>query len=281
MRWRSAHRPYLIDNTSYVQVSDKLRIKDFGIPRLSVAEWEKFLQLPTRPNNVQATSRRQKHGSRFELSYSSVARNFLSTYLSPPPVIETDGSLSESAQRSSIEFSSEADVFVALACTSGDACFWYWLTRADGFHVTNWLLTDFLAPIELFPADQLRLLGYVGMLLHQHRFAALVFKKNAGKFVGNYNYQKLTALTRRADLLYFSGLGATFREAQDILAFVAQVRSINESAGERGIPDELKSQFRPPDVDALLSDTGILEVNEGLCRLYGIEQAQLDPVINA
>ena len=281
MRWRSAHRPCLIDNTSYVRVSDKLHIKDFGIPRLSVAEWEKFLQLPARSNNVQSTLRRPGHGSRFKLSYSTVARNFLSTYLKPPPVIETDGRRSESAQRSSIALSSEADVFAALACTSGDACFWYWLTRSDGFHVTNWLLTDFLTPIELFPADQLRLLSYVGKLLHRYRFAALVFKKNAGKFVGNYNYQKLTALTRRADLLYFSGLGATFREAQDILAFVAQVRSINESAGERGIPDELKNQFHPPDVEALLTDTGILEVNERLCRLYGIEQTQLDPIIRA
>ena len=281
MRWRSAYRPCLIDNTSYVRVSDKLHIKDFGIPRLSVAEWEKFLQLPARSNNVQATLRRQRHSSRFKLSYSTVARNFLSTYLKPPPVIETDGSLSESAQRSSIALSSEADVFAALACTSGDACFWYWLTRADGFHVTNWLLTDFLTPIELFPADQLRLLSYVGQLLHRYRFAALVFKKNAGKFVGNYNYQKLTALTRRADLLYFSGLGATFREAQDILAFVAQVRSINESAGERGIPEQLKNQFPPPDVEALLTDKGILEVNERLCRLYGIEHTQLDPIIRA
>ena len=281
MRWRSAYRPCLIDNTSYVRVSDMLRIKDFGIPRLSAAEWERLLQPPAKSNDVQVALKRQGHRSRFKLSYSTVARNFLSTYLEPPPVIGTDGSLSESEPRSSIALYSEADTFVALACTSGDACFWYWLTRSDGFHVTNWLLTDFLAPTELFPADQLRLLSYVGKMLHRYRFAALVFKKNAGKFVGNYNYQKLTALTRRADLLYFSGLGATFREAQDILAFVAQVRSINESAGERGIPDELKNQFPSPNVEELLNDTGILEVDKRLSGLYGIQQTQLDPIIHA
>ena len=281
MRWRSAYRPCLIDNTNYVPVSDKLCIKDFGVPRLSSYEWGKFLQPPATSNNVQVALKRQRRSPKFKLSYSTVARNFLSTYLEPPPVIETDGSVSESAQRSSIALSSEDDAFAALACTSGDACFWYWLTRSDGFHVTNWLLADFLAPTESFPEDQLKLLSYVGKLLHRHRHAALVFKKNAGKFVGNYNYQKLIALTRRADLLYFSGLGATLQEAKDVLAFVAQVRSINESAGERGIPDELKNRFPPSDVGALSADAGIIEVDERLCRLYGIQQAQLGPIIDA
>ena len=281
IRWRSAHRPCLIDNISYVRVSDKLRIKDFGIPRLSLAEWGKFLELPTRPNNVQPNFRGRDNGSEFKLSYSTVARNFLSTYLEPPPVIETDGRQTESAQSSSIALTSEDGAFTALASTSGDACFWYWLTRADGFHVTNWLLTDFLASLDSFHENQIRLLSNVGKLLHRYRFAALVFKKNAGKFVGNYNYQKLMPLTRRADLLYFSGLGATFTEAKEILAFVAQVRSINEAAGERGIPEDLKNQFRPPDVRSLLTDKGLWEVNEQLCMLFGVDQTQLDSVLHA
>ena len=281
IRWRSAHRPCLIDNIGYVRVSDKLPIKDFGIPRLSFAQWEKYLEPPLKSNSVQPSFGGRSHGSKFKLSYSTVARNFLSTYLEPPPVIGTDGRQSESAQSSSITLASEVEAFTALACTSGDACFWYWLTRADGFHVTNWLLSDFLTSLNSFDENQIRLLSNIGRLLHGYRFAALVFKKNAGKFVGNYNYQKLTPLTRRADLLYFSGLGATFTEAKEILSFVAQVRSINEAAGERGIPEDLKHQFRPPDVEALSADESILEVNEQLCGFFGLEQTQLDSVIHA
>ena len=281
IRWRSAHRPYLIDNIGYVPISDKLDIKSFGIPRLSYSEWEKFLQPPMRTNYLKPRLRGLGTGQKHKLSYSTVARNFLSTYLEPPPVIQTDGKLSESAQSSSIVLTSEDKAFSALACTSGDACFWYWLTRADGFHVTNWLLSDFLASLDSFHADQLRLLSYVGNLVHHYRFAALVFKKNAGKFVGNYNYQKITQLTRRADLLYFSGVGATLSEAKEILAFVAQVRSINEAAGERGIPENIKNQFLPPDAKGLSKDKGISEVDEHLCKSYGAEQAQLDSIIHA
>ena len=281
IRWRSAYRPCLIDNINYVRVSDKLPIKDYGIPRLSSAEWGKHFEPPLKPKRVQPGIGGGKPGSKFKLSYSTVARNFLSTYLEPPPVVGTDGRQSESAQTSSITLTSEVESFTALAATSGDACFWYWLTRSDGFHVTNWLLNDFLASLDSFDEKQIRLLGNVGRLLHRYRFAALVFKKNAGKFVGNYNYQKLTPLTRRADLLYFSGIGITFSEAREILSFVAQVRSINESAGERGIPEDLKSQFRPPEVGALLAEDGMLEVNEQLCGLFRVEQAQLDSVIHA
>ena len=280
-RWRSAYRPCLIDNINYVRVSHQLGIRDFGIPRLSDAAWEKFLAITAGSKAVQSQIMGNDDTPTFRLSYSTVARNFLSTYLEPPPVLGIDGAWLEAASGSSIALVSGEMAFAALASTAGDACFWYWLTRADGFHVTNWLLKDFLTSLDLFPEDNLGLLRDAGKLLHRHRFAALVFKKNAGKFVGNYNYQKLTPLSRRADLLFLAGLGATFADAKEILAFVAQVRSINEAAGERGIPEELKEQFRPPDIDCLLSDKSILEIDERLTELYEIDQAQVISVTQA
>ena len=281
IRWRSAYRSCLIDNISYVRVSPQLRIRDFGIPRLSAADWGKFLAITANSKAAQPRTRGNDPTPAFRLSYSTVARNFLSTYLEPPPVLGIDGAWLEAAPGSSIALMSEDMAFAALASTAGDACFWYWLTRADGFHVTNWLLNDFLTPMDSFPEENLRLLRDAGKLLHQHRFSALVFKKNAGKFVGNYNYQKLTPLSRRADLLFLAGLGATFADSKELLAFVAQVRSINEAAGERGIPEEFKERFRPPDANALLSDKSILEIDELLTELYQVDRAQVFSVIQA
>ena len=281
IRWRSAYRSCLIDNINYVRVSHQLRIRDFGIPRLSSADWAKFLVITAKSKAAQPRTKGNDPTPAFKLSYSPVARNFLSTYLEPPPVLGIDGAWLEAAPGSSIALMSEDMVFAALASTAGDACFWYWLTRADGFHVTNWLLNDFLTPLESFPEYNLRLLRDAGKLLHRHRLSALVFKKNAGKFVGNYNYQKLAPLSRRADLLFLAGLGATFADSKELLAFVAQVRSINEAAGERGIPEELKEQFRPTDANILLSNKSILEIDKLLTELYGVDQDQVFSVIQA
>ena len=281
IRWRAAYRPCLIDNINYARISHKLRIRDFGIPRLSATSWGKFLSITKRTKGIQSQTRGNDVTPAFRLGYSTVARNFLSTYLEPPPVLGIDGARLEAAPGSSIALVSGDMAFAALASTAGDACFWYWLTRSDGFHVTNWLLNDFLAPLESFPEDYLRLLMNAGKLLHQHRFSTLVFKKNAGKFVGNYNYQKLTFISRRADLLFLAGLGATFADSKGLLEFVAQVRSINEAAGERGIPDELKEQFRPPDAITLASDKSILEIDKLLTDIYQVDQAQVLSVIRA
>ena len=281
IRWRSAYRSCLIDNISYVRVSHQLQIRDFGIPRLSDADLGKFLAITANSKAAQLRAKGNDPTPAFRLGYSTVARNFLSTYLEQPPVLGIDGTSLEAAPGSSIALMSEDMTFAALASTAGDACFWYWLTRADGFHVTNWLLNDFLTPLDSFPEENLKLLREAGKLLHRHRFSALVFKKNAGKFVGNYNYQKLTPLSRRADLLFLAGLGATFAESKELLAFVAQVRSINEAAGERGIPEELKEQFRPPDANVLLSDKSILEIDKLLTELYEVDRDQVFSVIQA
>ena len=177
IRWRSAYRSCLIDNISYVRVSHQLQIRDFGIPRLSDGDLGKFLAITANSKAAQLRARGNDPTPAFRLGYSTVARNFLSTYLEPPPVLGIDGTSLEAAPGSSIALMSEDMTFAALASTAGDACFWYWLTRADGFHVTNWLLNDFLTPLDSFPEENLKLLREAGKLLHRHRFSDLSVQK--------------------------------------------------------------------------------------------------------
>ena len=83
------------------------------------------------------------------------------------------------------------------------------------------MLNDFLAPMASFSERHLSELGMLGGLIHDQRYSALVFKKNAGKYVGNFNYQKLRPLTRRADLVFLSGLGASWGELEELFSFVS------------------------------------------------------------
>ena len=72
--------------------------------------------------------------------------------------------------------------------------------------MTHSLLSDYLAPLPELPSECQHKLELIGELLHESRNAALVFKKNAGKYVGNFNYANLDTLTMRADLVFLAGL---------------------------------------------------------------------------
>ncbi len=83
----------------------------------------------------------------------------------------------------------------------------------------------------------------LGRLLHDRRHEALQFKKNAGKYVGNYNWRRLRHITRRADLVALGAIGAGVDETMAVLNYVEMVLSINESAGEKAIPQRVKAMF--------------------------------------
>ena len=259
-RWRAAYRENLMCNVTYTRVPEFLNPASFGIPRFSRSQDERLIGLHVAASmNHTPQSRDGFLNSR--LGFSPTARNFISTYLETPPVLSGESAeLLCAISGSSVDLGSRQRALAALASTAGDLFFWYWLARGDGFHLTNWLLTEFLEPLNSFSQGHLDRLRLVGELLHKYRTSALVFKKNAGKYVGNYNYQYLRTLTRQADLVYLAGIGANWCDALDLFSFVSLVRSINESAGEKSIPHVIKSQFPTLNPDALETDSDLVEI---------------------
>ena len=116
--------------------------------------------------------------------------------------------------------------------------------------------------------------------LHRRRFEALVFKKNAGKYVGNYNYRGMFEITRRADLLVMADLGLTRHQAEEILNYVQRVLAINEHAGEKSIPASVKAMFPPAEVNSTKQQELFADVDRVLARHYGYTDEELDYVIN-
>ena len=206
-RWRAQYRPSLMANISYTAVPSDYEVGSFGFPRLSGKQSERLLRLHSRIASKASTGLVAPSDSQGVLGFSPTARNFISTYLEPPPTLDLDGRIiQDAASGSSVALASVELARAALAVTSGTACFWYWLTRGDGFHVTNSLLSEYLSPLSELPSECQHKLELIGELLHESRNAALVFKKNAGKYVGNFNYTSLDKLTVRADLVFFGGL---------------------------------------------------------------------------
>jgi hypothetical protein len=174
----------------------------------------------------------------------------------------------------------EADRNVALASLAGEVYFWYWLTRGDGFHVTSWIIKDYLRCLDSIPERHFSLLAGLGQVLHNRRFEALVFKKNAGRFVGNFNYRGQFRLTRRADLLILAGLGLGREEALGVFDWVQRVLAINERAGEKAIPDHVRRRFPPKPVDEANQGHLFGEIDRVLAQHYGFSEEELDFIIN-
>ena len=146
--------------------------------------------------------------------------------------------------------------------------------------MTSWIIKDYLHCLNFLPQREFALLVALGEILHARRFECLVFKKNAGKYVGNFNFQSQFPITRRADLLILAGLGLGRKEALDVFDRVQRVLAINESAGEKGIPDAVKSKFVPEEIDAKKQKKLFREIDTVLAGHYGFSAEELDFILN-
>ena len=282
LRWRAPYRQSLMSNVAYSRVNDGLCLGRFGVPRVADDRGKRLLDLHIGLVGGDAKEIPTNDSESALLGFSTTARNFISTYLDRPPTVTSDGKvLGANTSSNWLSLPSREHALAALAASSGSVCFWYWLTRGDGFHVTKGLLSDFLAPVAHLPSDCRAKLQSIGRLLHEYRYAALVFKKNAGKYVGNYNYQAVSALTLRADLVLLSALGASWQDAEKLLSLVSMVRSINESAGEKNIPQFVKAQFPQPDPNDLLCDERLIDVEKWLCRKHRVDRGSITGMVNA
>ena len=278
-RWRSAHRPYLMDNLAYASTGD-IDTASFGLPKLADASQATILQTVSAPDLIKHRSVvRGSIGNHAQLRFSQAARNFVSVFREEPPCLDATTLREVGASKiGALGLATDEDTYAALASLSGELYFWYWLVRGDGFDVTSWLVRDYLMMLDFLPPEHYGLLTDLGRILDAERNRWLVFKKNAGRYVGNFNYRKASYVTRRADLLILSGLSITRDEALRVLDYVQQVLAINEHAGEKSIPASVKARFPIPqkrsnrhqfeDIDALIADW------------FSFTDEELDSIIN-
>jgi hypothetical protein len=171
-------------------------------------------------------------------------------------------------------------MFASLASILGDFHLWHWLVVGDGFDVTSWMITSYVNALSACPPNILDLMYQVGRVLHARRYEALAFKKNAGMYVGNYNYGGFRFLTRRSDLLMMAGLGLKKEYALDVLNYVSRVLSINVFAGEKAIPAHVKAKFPPKPIDEIAQQNLLNEIDRVLARHYGFSEEELDFILN-
>ncbi len=172
---------------------------------------------------------------------SPTARNFISAYLFEPPLIDPSSLAIEPTTRSVWINTSGAALRLSLYGVLGSPVgFWYWLVAGDGFDVTKGVMSRLLNACGSLDLATLDALASIGFHLNSRRAEYLAFKKNSGKYVGNYNYSNARDLTARAATLFTLGSGFSTGISQELLDTVDRVLSINENTGEKGIPASVR-----------------------------------------
>ena len=280
-RWRSAHRPFLMDNLAYAS-TEGFDVATFGLPKFADVTQATVLASLSASDSVKHRSVVQgRIGNQAQLRFSQAARNFVSVFREEPPCLDATTLRKVSASKiGTLRLATEEDTYAALASLSGELYFWYWLVRGDGFDVTTWLVRDYLMMLDFLPPQLYGLLIELGRIIDVERNRWLVFKKNAGRYVGNFNYRKASYITRRADLLILTGLSRTRVEALWLFDYVQQVLAINEHAGEKGIPASVKAMFPIPQTGSRESRHTFSDVDALIADRFSFTEEELDSIIN-
>jgi hypothetical protein len=280
-RWRSVFRQHLMELVGYVSC-DTEQIETHGVPKFYSDDSARVISIIHNPNGIpHRHTMVSGRTSRYCMGFSPSARNFISVFIDSPPCLNaTTLKADVSSGGGDIFCGSDDEVKSALVSLAGELYLLYWLIRGDGFHLTSWNVKEFLRCLDYLPQREHALLSALGDLLHEHRFESLVFKKNAGKFVGNYNFQNQFPITRRADLLILAGLGVEKKEALEVFERVQRVLAINESAGEKSIPAAVKSKFPPQKISETKQRKLFCEIDTVLAKHYGFTAEELDFIIN-
>ena len=279
-RWRSITRPYLIDRVSYVRI-DWNNNKQLGLPKIHDTVLTKVLNvIDARTNKPSQRVLALPKEASLPLYFSPSARNFISVFKSAPPCLNayTLEIVSSSVQKVNLHM--KTNINSALMVLSGEVFFWYWLVRGDGFHVTTGDVSNYLNVLEQLSPEHREYLGMLGACLHNRRYGALVFKKNAGKYVGNFNYRSQFSITRRSDLLLLAGLDLDKKTILAIFDNVQRILSINEFAGEKSIPPAVKQRFPPLNIDSRLESQIFTQLDQLIVQHYGFTDEELDFIIN-
>lgn len=275
-RWRSAARPDLLQRIGF-SISIGKPITATSIPK-SDEPWSfrVVAQLEAHKETLAVSTR----ASRSRIGVSPTARKFVSVFMEEPPNLEVNRlNPVESTGINWIGFSESSHAPSALASLAGELFLWYWLVRGDGFHVTSGLVSRYLSCLSPLGQEALEALALIGTTLHNQRKNALVFKKNAGRFVGNYNFVGQRSMTRRADLIVMSGLGIGLCDAIAVFDDIQRVLAINEFSGEKSIPPEVHLAAGLPDALPMVESDVFESIDALLRQSFSLTQEALTSVL--
>ena len=227
-RWFEAARPELFQTIEYAPFEPALW--NYRIPKLNTAAlahaFEHKLATSTRTLNFFTSQRATKH----VIYFKKTAYNWLNFCREMPPCYDGSRRISHT-QFDSVYFSDAELQQIFEIFSNGKLMMVFWFTVGDDFHVTRWSFGDFPTDLSSLSEQQRRNLLARVPELERAMDAAVQFKLNAGRRVGNYNLAKCRHATDQSDRILAEALG--FADVwEDIELYYVQTVKTDFSAVE-------------------------------------------------
>jgi hypothetical protein len=227
-RWFEAARPALFQSLEYAPFQPALwknRIPKLNTAALALA-FEKALSASSRTLDLVISPRATKH----VLHFKKTAYNWLNFCREMPPCYEGSHRVSHT-QFDAVFFPDRETRDIAGLAFNGKLLMIFWFAVGDDFHVTKWNFSDFPTDFSTLSEQQRTQLLVISPELETAMEAAVQFKLNAGRRVGNYNLAKCRDITNQSDFLLAEALG--FSDIwEDIELYYAQTMKTDFSEDE-------------------------------------------------
>jgi hypothetical protein len=216
-RWFEVARPALFHTIEYARYEPAAW--NYRIPKLNTTRLVRaFEHLAESKRTLQAVV--SPRSTRHVLHFKKTAYNWLNFCREMPPCYEGDRRVAHT-KFGEIYFPDADTLRLALLLANGKLMLVFWFAVADDFDVTRWNFGEFPTDLSsLSAAQRAKLLSSVPEL-EEAMAAAVQFKLNAGRRVGNFNLAKCRTVTDKSDAILAEALGLS-DAWEDIELYYAQ-----------------------------------------------------------
>ena len=203
-RWFDAERPTLFDRIAYSAFSPTA----FNglIPKLGSSRLLNALESMLSNTNYRLEDELTPARNGYELHFKQTAYNWMTTCRTMPPVYDAENFLLPQTKYGSMRFTYSEDRDISLLLANGLLMFTWWVAIGDDFDVTRTNISSSpFGPLQLSEQQTEHILSLVPEL-EKAMDNNVVFKKNAGKNIGNYNLAKCRHITDKADKVWLEAL---------------------------------------------------------------------------
>ena len=199
MRWTKKYRPFLFENISYNLVPGLEGYKHY-YKLGSYQETEIISRLLSYDYNLKRLTNK---GDSY-LYYKNAVWNYLSFFIEQPPAYTLDGSLTEQTNIGCLQFSDTQNRDIAFVIALSKIALLWWVSTGNGFTMTKGGVDATPIPSK---KSLLHELGNLSSIIDQPLKETLGFRKNKGKWNGNYDVRKIRHLTDKVDRLILREIG--------------------------------------------------------------------------